>query len=420
MGIRGMAYTIFAVVAIQIYGAGIRVCNAQAKPESRVSCWYDERGNFTSMSPTSDGTFVGGPVQRALSGPRSFAFYMPALDLHMGATCPKPSVGPMRKTFQFTIQTLVAPGPSSPISSPESLASTQNAAIYFIDSGRNALMKFQSGETSVVVGFGSPHNANGQQLQVPLGMALGNDGSVYIADTRNNLVRKVGADGNVVTVAGTGKAGYSGDGGLATKASLNWPEDVAVDRVGNLYIGDGGNHRVRKVDAKGQITTFAGNGGAPWGPPQGDGGPAINAALHSPEGLTLDSGGNLYIADSGNHCVRKVDVNGKISTIAGNGNPAFSGDGGPAREAELSSPMGVAVDTQGNVYIADTANQRLRGINTSGVIETIAGTGQRGYAGDGGPATSAQLWGPHRITVAPWGPIFFSDTGNARIRYLPH
>jgi DNA-binding beta-propeller fold protein YncE len=127
----------------------------------------------------------------------------------------------------------------------------------------------------------------------------------------------------------------------------------------------------------------------------------------------------LYIADSGNHCVRKVDVHGKISTIAGNGNPAFSGDGGPAREAELNSPMGVAVDSQGNVYVADTVNQRLRGINTSGTIETIAGTGQRGYAGDGGAATSAQLWAPHRITVSPWGPIFFSDTGNARIRYLP-
>ena len=217
-------------------------------------------------------------------------------------------------------------------------------------------------------------------------MAVDASGNLYIADTGNNRIRKVSATGIITTVAGNGSAGYSGDGGPATSAQLDGPEGVAVDGSGNLYIADTCNNRIRKVSATGIITTVAGNGSAGY---SGDGGPATSAQLSLPAGVAVDGSGNLYIADSGNNRIRKVSATGIITTVAGNGSPGYSGDGGPATSAQLNQPAGVAVDASGNLYIADSSNNRIRKVSATGIITTVAGNGFDGYSGDGGPATSA-------------------------------
>ena len=202
--------------------------------------------------------------------------------------------------------------------------------------------------------------------------------------------------GLITTVAGNGITGFSGDGGPAASASLALPQGVAVDASGGIYIADTGNHRIRKVDLTGVITTIAGNGAAGY---SGDYGPAMSASLNSPEGVAVDSSGNIFIADTGNSRIRKINVSGAIETVAGNGTRAYSGDGGPAISASLNSPQAIAADASGNVYIADTGNHRIRKMDASGLITTIAGNGTSTYAGDGGPATSAGLGSPREW---PW------------------
>ncbi|MBW2630983.1 MAG: hypothetical protein JRC90_04325 [Deltaproteobacteria bacterium] len=227
------------------------------------------------------------------------------------------------------------------------------------------------------------------------------DGTVI----RNNLLI-------IDTVAGTGGYGYSGDGGPATEAALKYPERVTVDSSGNLYIADSGNYRVRRVDTSGIITTVAGNG---WYGYYGDDGPATEAGFH-PIGVAVDSSGNLYIADYNNHRIRRVDANGIITTVAGTGERSYSGDGGLATRAELSSPRGVAVDSSGNLYIADQSNYRVRKVDTNGIITTVAGDGVYGYSGDGGPATEAKLDAPMDVTVDSLGNLYIADQINNRIR----
>jgi uncharacterized protein (TIGR03437 family) len=240
-----------------------------------------------------------------------------------------------------------------------------------------------------------------------------------------------GQGGIITTVAGSGPIGYyfgsfSGDGGLATAATLNQPSGVAVDVSGNLYIADTFNFRVRKVSPSGIITTIAGGGNPPDG--VGDGGLATSASLE-PSGIAFDASGNLYIADGTNNRIRKVSNSGIITTVAGNGftpgdyglTGAFSGDGGPATSAELSGPAGVAVDTSGNLFIADSNNNRIRKVSPSGIITTVAGSGAIGFnngsfSGDGGPATSATLWNPNSVVVDAVGNLFIGDSTNDRIR----
>jgi uncharacterized repeat protein (TIGR02543 family) len=217
----------------------------------------------------------------------------------------------------------------------------------------------------------------------------------------------------ITTVAGTGVAGYSGDGGAATLSELNNPFGMAVDRVGNVYIVDSNNNSIRMVDTSGNISTIAGTGDPNY---SGDLGLAINAELNSPHGLTVDSSGNVYIADSGNNRIRKVDTSGNISTIAGTGNAGYSGDLGLAINAELNSPFEVAVDSSGNVYIADMSNSRIRKVDTSGYISTIVGTGNNGYSGDGGAATNAELNNPAGVAVDSSGNLYIADFLNACIR----
>jgi PKD repeat protein len=221
-------------------------------------------------------------------------------------------------------------------------------------------------------------------------------------------------ESTIATIAGSGIAGFAGDGGPALSAQLNEPRGVAVDSQGNVYISDFGNQRLREVSADGRITTLAGNGMSGF---SGDGGsPASTSLLHDPTGVAVDDAGNVYFADSGNNRVREISAAGGISTVAGNGLGGYSGDGGPARAAELNLPNGVAVDGKGNVYIADDNNNRIRKVSGDGTITTIAGTGTAGYNGDGLPATAAQLFEPTSVAVDAQGNVYIADFGNGRVR----
>jgi hypothetical protein len=251
----------------------------------------------------------------------------------------------------------------------------------------------------------------------PTDVALDTAGNMYISDTGaycsgpgGVTVRKVNPHGTITTVAGTGEEGYSGDGGPATKAQLNFPFAVAVDQEGNLYISDESNLRIRKVDKDGIITTIAGTGEEGY---SGDGGPATSAKLTDTGGIAFDAGGNLYLADYTR--VRKIDPSGTITTVAGTGRAGFSGDGGPATEAKLTA-YDVAVDGQGNIYITDLDNQRIRMVDKDGIITTIAGSGKKGYSGDGGPATEAALKDPWCIAVDGEKNVFFTDHHNRVVR----
>jgi len=239
-------------------------------------------------------------------------------------------------------------------------------------------------------------------------------GKLYIADTGNNTIRMVDAVGVIHTVAGNGTAGFSGDGGPATAASLNGPFAVAVNAAGEIYIADTNNNRVRKVDLKGMITTVA--GGNTFGF-SGDGGPATAATLYAPESIALDSIGNLYIADWGNARVRLVNSAGFISTVAGNGSNGYNGDGQLATAARISARC-VALDAAGNLYIADEENSRIRKVDSEGIISTVAGNGAFGFTGDGGPATEASLYSPYAVAVSKSGRIFIADFINNRIRVV--
>ena len=258
-------------------------------------------------------------------------------------------------------------------------------------------------------GDGGP--ATSAQIFDAHGIAFDASGNLYIADTNNWRIRKVSISGIITTVAGKGTEGFSGDGGAATSAEL-YPWGVALDPSGNLYIADGRNYRIRKVSTSGIITTVAGKGTKGF---SGDGGPAGSAELGFTGGVALDSAGNIYIADGGNNRIRKVSTSGIITTVAGKGTKGFSGDGGPATSAELGSPSGVAVDSTGNIYIDDENNDRIRRVDTSGIITTVAGGGSNGLA-EGGPATSAELSDPVGLAVDSGGNFYFADLNNGRIR----
>jgi RHS repeat-associated protein len=260
-------------------------------------------------------------------------------------------------------------------------------------------------------GDGGP--AKEAQLYSPWDVTLDGEGNIYITDLGNHCIRKVDTNGFINTMAGTGESGFSGDGGPASEAQLDLPWDVAVDAKGNIYIADYGNNRIRKVDTSGIINTIAGTG--VWGF-SGDGGPASEAQLNSPTGVAVDAEGNIYISDYGNNRIRKVDTSGIINTIAGTGVWGFSGDGGPATEAQFNSLYRVAVDVRGNIYLTDYRNHRIRKVDTSGVINTVAGTGEMGFNGDGGPATEAQINSPKGVSVDASGNIYIADQGNNRIR----
>ena len=252
------------------------------------------------------------------------------------------------------------------------------------------------------------------QLGQPAGVAVDSVGNLYIADTNSNRILRITPAGIVSVIAG-GSFGYSGDGGPAVSATLSGPYGVAIDNAGNLYIADLGNNCIRKVTPAGIISTVAGNGIYGY---SGDGGQATSAQLRNPTGVAVDSVGNLYMADSDNNRIRKVTPAGIISTVAGNGISGFSGDGSQAMGAQLAYPFGVAVDGAGNLYIADLGNLRVREVTTAGVMRTVAGDGTLSYSGDGGQAGSAQLGTPNGVALDSAGDIYIADTGNSRIRKI--
>ena len=250
-------------------------------------------------------------------------------------------------------------------------------------------------------------------LCAPSGVAVGPDGSLYIADTNNNRIRRVGPDGIITTVAGTGTWGYSGDGMPATQAQLYKPYGVAVGPDGSLYIADTGNNRIRRVGPDEVISTVAGTGTAAY---NGDGFSAAVAYIDNPQGVAVGPDGSLYIADTYNSRIRRVGPDGIISTVAGNAASGYWGDGIPATQASLYYPTSVAVGLDGSLYIADEVNNRIRLVGPDGVISTLAGKGTYGYNGDGIPATQAQLYWPAGVAVGPDGSLYIGDTWNNRVR----
>jgi sugar lactone lactonase YvrE len=322
------------------------------------------------------------------------------------------------------------PAISVELSLAPSVAVDGSGNLYFAEVGAERVRKVSGGTITTVAGTGtqgySGDNgpATSAQLSGPLGLAVDAAGNLYIADTGNDRIRKE-SNGTITTVAGNGTEGYTGDGGPATSAQLKHPVAVAADSAGNLYIADTGNQVVRKV-SNGVITTIAGkcvsffcSGDAP------DSGPAASGQLNGPVGLALDSAGSVYVADAANSGIRKIS-NGVMTTVAGtphgsaqNGfvQRGYSGDGGPATSAQMNYPVAIAVDASGNLYIADALNQRIRKVS-NGVINTVVGNGTAGFVGDGGAPLSAELAYPSGVAVDASGNIYIADAGNKRIRVV--
>tara|TARA_B100000686_G_scaffold349112_1_gene441718 strand:+ start:238 stop:2373 length:2136 start_codon:yes stop_codon:yes gene_type:complete len=306
------------------------------------------------------------------------------------------------------------------ISLVDGLVSDSQGNVYFSQHDHNSVMKVSpDGSISRYAGTGSSGfrgdggPAETALLKRPAGLAFDSKGNLYIADRENHRVRKVDVKGTITTIAGNGTAGFEGDGGPATQARLNLPSGIAVDAKGNLYIADRSNERIRVVDTRGKISTYAGNGKEGWG---GDGGPATKATLNKPFGLALDGQGSLYIADRGNNRVRKVDTDGIMHTIAGDGAFYFIGDNGPAYAASVAGPTGVAVDKDGNLLIADRNNNRIRIVDKNGLIRTVMGTGKQEYNGDSEVPRETNLRLPFAIAFSSDGHLLVADRSHYVIR----
>ncbi len=309
------------------------------------------------------------------------------------------------------------------IRTPFDIAVDASGNIYFSDQGNFCIRKVtSSGIISTIAGTGlqgfsgDGGPATAAAMKATFGIVLDAVGNIYFSDRNNHRIRKITPAGIITTFAGNGTAGYSGDFGPATLAKLNAPEGLAIDKHGNIFISDDQNSVIRKVTKSGIITTVAGNGIAGY---SGDGGLAVNASFFHQSGVAVDSAGNIFIADFNNHVVRKVDTFGVVQTIAGKGIPGNTGDGGPGTAAYLNYPADVAVDVRGNVYVADRNNQEIRKIYPSGIIVTSAGSlGPGGYGGDNGPATAARINNAPGIGLNAAGDIYIADALNSRIRMV--
>jgi len=304
---------------------------------------------------------------------------------------------------------------------PRGVAVAPDGAVYVADALHYSIRR--AGPDGNIGPFAGPAERGGNygdggpairaELAQPRGIAVATNGAMYIADYYHDAIRRIAPDGTITTVAGIpGSPGFSGDEGQATKALLSVTAAVTAITDGTFYIADQKNNRIRRV-AGGVITTVAGTDTAGF---SGDGGPATGASLTEPQGVAVNGDGTLYISDTGNHRIRKIDTAGIISTFAGDGEERFSGEGEPAAGASLNFPTGLTVAPDGSVYVADARNNRVRRIGTDGTITTIAGDGEAGFGGDGGQGPRASLNEPQAVAVASDGAIYIADTGNDRVR----
>ena len=312
-----------------------------------------------------------------------------------------------------------------PVVLPSAIVFDSAGNLYFAETGNHVIRKVDTvGNITTIAGTGTQGfsgdtgPATSATLDSPQGLALDTANNLYIADTHNHRIRRLNlTTGIIATIAGT-NSGFSGDNGPALSSQLNLPTALATDASGNLYLADTGNHRIRKITSStGIITTIAGTGTQGY---SGDGGPSLSAAVDSPTGIAVDASNNLYLADTHNHRIRKIiSSTGIITTIAGTGLPGFSGDTTPATAATLALPHGLTADASGNLYLADTANHRIRRIDAvTGLITTVVGDGTQTFAGDNGPPTAASLDSPTATSLSPANSLTLSDTGNQRIRQV--
>ncbi|MDQ3946396.1 MAG: NHL repeat-containing protein [Actinomycetota bacterium] len=310
-------------------------------------------------------------------------------------------------------QAAAAPGDGG-LKSPRTLVVDGAGNLFITDTENHRIVRIEpSGAMTVVAGTGKPGDggdggpATAAQLKDPHGIAVDAAGNVYVADSPNHRIRRIDPAGVIITVAGTGTAGFSGDGGPATAAQLNRPRNLIVAPDGALIIADTDNHRIRRVDRAGTITTIAGSGASEA---SGDGGPATAAGFADPRDVALDAAGNLYVADTMAHRIRRIDASGTMTTVAGTGAPGFSGDNGPGTAALLNEPRGVAVDPAGDLFIADSSNNRVRWMDRAGTIRTLFGTGRRTDTPDG-----MGLADPRGVNTDHHGRVYVADTGNNRV-----
>jgi uncharacterized protein (TIGR03437 family) len=346
----------------------------------------------------------------------------------------------------FTITTIAGTGAkgssgsgglatAATLNDPRGIVTDPAGNVYFCDRLNHVVQKIDTkGILTTIAGTGAPgyngDNIPGAQAQLdqPWRVTIDPAGNLYIADAGNDRIRKLAPNGIITTVAGSGQPGYSGDGGPATSATLRIPEQAELDVYGNMYIADSGNNVIRKVSTDGTISTVAGNGfGASTGNANGegggytgDGGPATSAELNLPISLEVDPSDNLWISDQGNNVIRYVSAaTGKISTVAGIFNRyGYSGDGGPASAALFNTPAGIARDAAGNIYVTDDGNNVLRVLLPDGTIQTVAGNGQAGFSGDGGPALKGEMNSLRQVAVGTFGDVYVADSFNHAIRKL--
>ena len=305
---------------------------------------------------------------------------------------------------------------------PMGLAIDSAGNLFVAENGNGRVRKITPGGfISTVAGNGASGSggdggpATDAQLGGVCAVALDTTGNLFISSLAGRI-RKVAQQGLIsviTTIAGSDSSGYQGDGGPATSAYFNGPCGLTVDASGNVFVADSFNNRIRKISAAGIITSVAGDGTFDYG---GDGGPAVSAKLNRPNSVSLDVSGNLFVADTYNHRVRRFKPGNTIVTVAGNGRDGFAGDGSNAAGAHFNSPTGIAVDSSGNIFIADRDNNRIRKVTTGGIVSTIAGNGTAGFSGDGGAATAARLNGPEAVAVDGAGNVFISDSLNQRVR----
>jgi sugar lactone lactonase YvrE len=318
-----------------------------------------------------------------------------------------------------------ASAPAEALHAPEDVVFADDGSMYVSEYEGDDVVRIDTdGAVEVIAGSGSDGYAGDggpaveAELSAPGGILFDDAGGLVVADHHNGCIRTIDPSGIIGRTWGAcGDVGFSGDGGPAVDAQMNDPIGIAVDRKGRLWIADEQNGRIRRIDPDGTITTIAGGGSMdPASAPPNT--PGTRLALSNTSYVVVDPEGTVYFSDFLENLVMKIDRRGRVTRVAGTGEAGFAGDGGPATEAELNFPTGLALDAEGNLYISDADNNRVRTVDRAGIITTVAGTGAPGAAGDGGPATEAQLDAPAGLVFDPEGRLVIADQGNDLIRMV--